>query len=73
MIGTIDYIDNPSEEVQLAAVNQNGYAIYYIKNPSEAVKLAAKNKTIIKDSKDKGNQMDKETEEKNLAAVILST
>jgi hypothetical protein len=33
--------ENPSQELQLAAVEQNGYAIYYIKNPSEAVQLAA--------------------------------
>ena len=32
---------NPSEEMQLAAVKQNGYVIEYIKNPSEAVQLAA--------------------------------
>ena len=36
------YISNPSEAVQLAAVQQNGYAIKYISNPSEAVKLAIK-------------------------------
>jgi hypothetical protein len=34
-------IKNPSEAVQLAAVNQEGYVIQYIKNPSEAVQLAA--------------------------------
>ena len=32
---------NPSEEMQLAAVTENSYAIQYIKNPSEAVKIAA--------------------------------
>jgi len=39
----IHYIKNPSEEMQLAAVTQDGYAnaIHYIKNPSEAVQLAA--------------------------------
>ena len=31
----------PSEQVQLAAVNRDGYAIVYIKNPSEEVQLAA--------------------------------
>jgi len=30
-----------SVETQLAAVQQNGFAIYYIENPSEAVQLAA--------------------------------
>jgi len=34
-------IKNPSEAMQLAAVNQNGDAIQYIKNPSEDVQLAA--------------------------------
>jgi len=33
--------ENPSEQVQLAAVQQNGNAIEYIDNPSEAVQLAA--------------------------------
>jgi len=37
----IQYVKNPSEAVQLAAVNQYWYAIRYIKNPSEAVQLAA--------------------------------
>ena len=49
----IQYIKNPSEEVQqlhtkmpteaeqLAAVKKDGYAIKYIKNPSEQVQLAA--------------------------------
>ena len=32
-----------SETDQVAAVNQNGYAIHYIKNPSEKVQLAAVN------------------------------
>jgi hypothetical protein len=31
------------EELQLAAVNESGYAIQYIENPSEAMKLAAVN------------------------------
>jgi len=37
----IQFIDNPSEEMQLEAVKENGYALYYIKNPSEKVKLEA--------------------------------
>jgi hypothetical protein len=44
---TIRYIINkgiiPSEKVQLAAVNKNGYAILYIENPSEKVQLASVN------------------------------
>ena len=39
----IEYIKNPSEEVKLAAVKQNGCAIKYIENPSEKVQLAAVN------------------------------
>ena len=34
----IIHISIPSEEVQLAAVKESGYAIKYIANPSEAVK-----------------------------------
>ena len=54
----IQYINNPSEKVQLAAVNQNGYAIKYINNPSEKVQLAAVNKNayaikFIKDPSEK--------------------
>lgn len=37
----IKYIENPSEEVQLAAVHKNANAIKYIKNPSEEVQLVA--------------------------------
>jgi hypothetical protein len=37
-------IVNPSEAVQLAAVNSNAYSFKYIKNPSEAVQLAAVSK-----------------------------
>ena len=35
----IQFIDNPSEEVQLAAVKENSYSILYIQNPSERVQL----------------------------------
>jgi len=35
------YIENPSEQVKLAAVKQNGNAINAIKNPSEDIQLAA--------------------------------
>jgi hypothetical protein len=37
----IQFIENPSEEVQLAAVKENGYSIQFIENPSERVQLAA--------------------------------
>jgi hypothetical protein len=46
----IKFIDNPSEELQLAAVRSNSYSIQYIKNPTERVQLTAVNKdprTII--------------------------
>ena len=43
---TIQYIQNPSEDVQLAAVNNNGYAIRYIENPSEKIKQLARDKGI---------------------------
>ena len=36
-----EYINNPSEAVQLAAVRENGLLIMHIPNPSEAVQLAA--------------------------------
>ena len=34
-------IKNPSEDLQLAAVQRSGYAIQYIKNPSESIQIAA--------------------------------
>ena len=37
----IEYLKNPSEEVQLAAVRQDWESIAYIKNPSMEVQLAA--------------------------------
>src|SRR5690554_356835 len=37
----IKFIKEPSEEIQLAAVNQNGFAIQYITDPSEEVQLEA--------------------------------
>lgn len=37
----IDRIENPSEEMQLLAVQMNGLALQYIKHPSEAVQKAA--------------------------------
>ena len=39
----IQYIKNPSPELQLAAVKQNGNAIMHIKNPSLELQLAAVN------------------------------
>ena len=38
----INFIDNPSEEVQLAAVSNYGTAIEFIDIPSEKVKLQGK-------------------------------
>ena len=40
---SIQYMENPSEEVQLAAVKQEGWAIQFIENPTEKLKLAAVN------------------------------
>jgi len=37
----IKYIENPSEDVQLASVQKSPTTIAYIKNPSEQVQLAA--------------------------------
>lgn len=34
------FITNPSEEVQLAAVKEDGYAIQYITNPYLLVRIA---------------------------------
>jgi hypothetical protein len=39
----IRFIDNPSEKVQLLAVDQDGYLIRYIQNPTEDVQLMAVN------------------------------
>jgi len=36
-----EFIEDPPEFLQLAAVKQNGHTIQYIKNPSEEMKLAA--------------------------------
>ena len=38
---SIQNVKNPSEELQLEAVKQCGYAIQYIENPTEKVKLEA--------------------------------
>jgi hypothetical protein len=37
----IQFIDNPSEEVQLTAVKDDPFSIKYIENPTEKVQLAA--------------------------------
>ena len=37
----IQYIKNPSEQIQLEAVKKNGFAIHYIKNPSKQVIITA--------------------------------
>jgi hypothetical protein len=37
----IQFIDNPSEELQLAVVKKNGWLIRFIENPSERVQLVA--------------------------------
>jgi len=40
----IQFIDDPSQELQLAAVKKNPFSIEYIQNPTEKVQLAAVNK-----------------------------
>jgi len=37
----IQFMDNPSEELQLAVVKKNGWLIRFIENPSETVQLVA--------------------------------
>ena len=37
----IGFIDNPSQEVQLAAVKEDPWSVKYIQNPSQTVQLAA--------------------------------
>jgi hypothetical protein len=37
----IQFINNPTEKVQLAAVRKNTYSIRHIKNPTEKVQLVA--------------------------------
>jgi hypothetical protein len=43
----IQFIQNPSEKVQLAAVKKNPWAIEYIQNPSQEVQLAAVEKNSL--------------------------
>ena len=38
VVKELEDINNPSEEVQLEAVKQNGYAIRFIENPTQKVK-----------------------------------
>jgi hypothetical protein len=40
-------VKNPSEAVQLAAVQQDGEAIQYIENPSEEIQLAAVQQNVL--------------------------
>ena len=43
----LKYAENSSEEVQMAAVQEDGWAIKYIKNPSKEVQIAAVKKDSI--------------------------
>ena len=64
----LQWIYNPSEEVQLVAVKQNGLSIQWIKNPSEDVQIVALEKawnnrfykTYIKDLPNKTEWFQKE-------------
>ena len=64
----IRFIINPSEEIQLAAVKHDWYAIKYIQNPTPAVRRAAirKNPWIIFD------YIKNPTEEEKRLAVELN-
>lgn len=43
---SIKYINNPSENIQLLAVKQDGYVIEHIDNPSEKIQLEAVKKNV---------------------------
>ena len=60
----IQFIDNPSEEVQLTAVKEISYSLRFIQNPSEKVQLAVveKNPYLIQ-------FIENPTEKVQLAAV----
>ena len=45
-VDALQYIDDPSEEVQMVAVKKNGYAIMHIDDPSEEVQMVAVQKSV---------------------------
>ena len=65
---SIQYIQDPSEELQMVAVNNYGDSIQYITNPSEEVQLAAvkQNGLVITYILDKGIKLSNEVQ---MAAV----
>ena len=64
MVIAIAEIKNPSEEVQLAAVKEDVYALYHIENPSEALQLFA-----VKEHYNAISLIENPSEEIQLAAV----
>ena len=60
----IRQIKNPSEQVQLAAVQQDGWTIYYIPNPSEQVQIEA-----VKQSSDAILYIDNPSEQVQIIAI----
>lgn len=63
----IEYIENPSHKIQLAAVSETGYAIRYCRDPSEDVQLAA-----VKNFSCSIRLIDNPSEEVQFAAVKKS-
>jgi hypothetical protein len=64
----LQYIKNPNEALQLAAIKENADVIKYIENPSEAVQLAA-----IKENADVIKYIENPSEAVQLAAVEQDT
>jgi hypothetical protein len=64
---SIKNIDNPSEKLQLTAVNRRGNAIKYIKDPSEQVQLAA-----VKQNGEAIKYIDNPSEQVKLAAAAYN-
>jgi hypothetical protein len=69
----IQFIDNPSEEVQLMAVNENPYSIKYIQNPSQEVQLAAveKNPYSIREIKNPSERVQLVAVKKNPRSILF--
>ena len=64
---TIKYIKNPSEQLQISAVRNNGHLIEFIKNPSEEVQLAS-----VKNNGYSIEYIENPSEEVQLSAVLRS-
>ena len=64
---TIKYIKNPSEQLQISAVRNNGHLIEFIKNPSKEVQLAS-----VKNNGYSIEYIENPSEEVQLSAVLRS-